>query len=202
MGFKCGIVGLPNVGKSTLFNALTETAAAQAANYPFCTIEPNVGEVAVPDPRLDKLAEVGKSAQIIPMGTNAVTVAGGTLLDNGTVPGVVNVLAGGTLGGGGAIPNYVTNRGRRRPVPRGRDQRGGGYPDGAGVDKVVLGRREHQPLPGVGQRPHERPGQLLPDRLWGDADGDHQSGGQPVAPQQQLYAVQWILWLRGELQRH
>ena len=53
MGFKCGIVGLPNVGKSTLFNALTETAAAQAANYPFCTIEPNVGEVAAPDPRLD-----------------------------------------------------------------------------------------------------------------------------------------------------
>ena len=63
MGFKCGIVGLPNVGKSTLFNALTETAAAQAANYPFCTIEPNVGEVAVPDPRLDvlaKLAQVGR----------------------------------------------------------------------------------------------------------------------------------------------
>ena len=57
MGFKCGIVGLPNVGKSTLFNALTETAAAQAANYPFCTIEPNVGEVAVPDPRLDTLAQ-------------------------------------------------------------------------------------------------------------------------------------------------
>ena len=54
MGFKCGIVGLPNVGKSTLFNALTETAAAQAANYPFCTIEPNVGEVAVPDPRLER----------------------------------------------------------------------------------------------------------------------------------------------------
>ena len=53
MGFKCGIVGLPNVGKSTLFNALTETQAAQAANYPFCTIEPNVGQVAVPDPRLD-----------------------------------------------------------------------------------------------------------------------------------------------------
>ena len=58
MGFKCGIVGLPNVGKSTLFNALTETAAAQAANYPFCTIEPNVGEVAVPDPRLDELAKL------------------------------------------------------------------------------------------------------------------------------------------------
>ena len=60
MGFKCGIVGLPNVGKSTLFNALTETAAAQAANYPFCTIEPNVGEVAVPDPRLDKLSAIAR----------------------------------------------------------------------------------------------------------------------------------------------
>src|SRR5437667_9287768 len=76
MGFKCGIVGLPNVGKSTLFNALTETAAAQAANYPFCTIEPNVGEVAVPDPRLDKLAEVGKSAQIIPTRLTFVDIAG------------------------------------------------------------------------------------------------------------------------------
>ena len=65
MGFKCGIVGLPNVGKSTLFNALTETAAAQAANYPFCTIEPNIGEVAVPDPRLDTLARIAKSAKII-----------------------------------------------------------------------------------------------------------------------------------------
>src|SRR3989304_5133022 len=64
MGFKCGIVGLPNVGKSTLFNALTETAAAQAANYPFCTIEPNVGEVAVPDPRLDTLAKLAESAGI------------------------------------------------------------------------------------------------------------------------------------------
>ena len=62
MGFKCGIVGLPNVGKSTLFNALTESAAAQAANYPFCTIEPNVGEVPVPDPRLDRLASIAKSA--------------------------------------------------------------------------------------------------------------------------------------------
>ena len=60
MGFKCGIVGLPNVGKSTLFNALTQTAAAQAANYPFCTIEPNVGDVAVPDPRLDVLAKIAE----------------------------------------------------------------------------------------------------------------------------------------------
>jgi GTP-binding protein YchF len=76
MGFKCGIVGLPNVGKSTLFNALTQTAAAQAANYPFCTIEPNVGEVAVPDPRLDTLAEIGGSQQIIPTRLTFVDIAG------------------------------------------------------------------------------------------------------------------------------
>ncbi|MFN3853796.1 MAG: redox-regulated ATPase YchF [Phreatobacter sp.] len=76
MGFKCGIVGLPNVGKSTLFNALTQTAAAQAANYPFCTIEPNVGDVAVPDPRLDQLAAIGKSAQIIPTRITFVDIAG------------------------------------------------------------------------------------------------------------------------------
>jgi len=66
MGFKCGIVGLPNVGKSTLFNALIESAAAQAANYPFSTIEPNVGEVPVPDPRLDRLAAIAKSSQVVP----------------------------------------------------------------------------------------------------------------------------------------
>ena len=76
MGFKCGIVGLPNVCKSTLFNALTETAAAQAANYPFCTIEPNVGEVAVPDPRLEKLAAIAKSGQIIPTRLTFVDIAG------------------------------------------------------------------------------------------------------------------------------
>jgi len=76
MGFKCGIVGLPNVGKSTLFNALTQTAAAQAANYPFCTIEPNVGEVAVPEPRLTKLAAIAKSASIIPARMNFVDIAG------------------------------------------------------------------------------------------------------------------------------
>ncbi|MEM1035508.1 MAG: redox-regulated ATPase YchF [Pseudomonadota bacterium] len=76
MGFKCGIVGLPNVGKSTLFNALTQTAAAQAANYPFCTIEPNVGEVAVPEPRLQKLAEIADSKEIIPARMNFVDIAG------------------------------------------------------------------------------------------------------------------------------
>ncbi|MDA8230605.1 MAG: redox-regulated ATPase YchF [Magnetospirillum sp.] len=76
MGFNCGIVGLPNVGKSTLFNALTQTAAAQAANYPFCTIEPNVGRVAVPDPRLEKLAAAAKSAKIIPTQLEFVDIAG------------------------------------------------------------------------------------------------------------------------------
>ena len=76
MGFKCGIVGLPNVGKSTLFNALTQTAAAQAANYPFCTIEPNVGEVAVPEMRLTKLAEIAGSKEIVPARMNFVDIAG------------------------------------------------------------------------------------------------------------------------------
>ena len=76
MGFRMGIVGLPNVGKSTLFNALTKTAAAQAANFPFCTIEPNVGDVAVPDARLDKLAEIAKSKQIIPTRMTFVDIAG------------------------------------------------------------------------------------------------------------------------------
>ncbi len=76
MGFKCGIVGLPNVGKSTLFNALTKTAAAQAANYPFCTIEPNTGEVAVPDARLKKIAEIAGSKEIIPTRISFVDIAG------------------------------------------------------------------------------------------------------------------------------
>jgi GTP-binding protein YchF len=76
MGFRCGIVGLPNVGKSTLFNALTETQAAQAANYPFCTIEPNVGQVAVPDPRLDTLAGIARSSKIIATQLGFVDIAG------------------------------------------------------------------------------------------------------------------------------
>ena len=76
MGFKMGIVGLPNVGKSTLFNALTRTAAAQAANFPFCTIEPNVGEVAVPDARLERLAAIAGSKQIIPTRMTFVDIAG------------------------------------------------------------------------------------------------------------------------------
>jgi len=76
MGFKCGIVGLPNVGKSTLFNALTATAAAEAANFPFCTIEPNVGRVGVPDPRLDIIAKIGGSAKIVPTQLEFVDIAG------------------------------------------------------------------------------------------------------------------------------
>ncbi|WP_412057690.1 redox-regulated ATPase YchF [Bartonella sp. DGB2] len=76
MGFKCGIVGLPNVGKSTLFNALTKTAVAQAANYPFCTIEPNTGEVAVPDPRMRKIAAIAGSKEIIPTRISFVDIAG------------------------------------------------------------------------------------------------------------------------------
>ncbi len=76
MGFKCGIVGLPNVGKSTLFNALTKTAAAQAANYPFCTIEPNTGEVAVPDERMKKIAAIAGSKEIIPTRISFVDIAG------------------------------------------------------------------------------------------------------------------------------
>ena len=76
MSLKCGIVGLPNVGKSTLFNALTQTASAQAANYPFCTIEPNIGKVNVPDERLEKLAKIAGSAQIIPTQIEFVDIAG------------------------------------------------------------------------------------------------------------------------------
>ena len=76
MGFKCGIIGLPNVGKSTLFNALTRTSAAQAANYPFCTIEPNTGDVAVPDQRLERIAAIAKSAEIIPTRITFVDIAG------------------------------------------------------------------------------------------------------------------------------
>ncbi|MEX1205113.1 MAG: redox-regulated ATPase YchF [Dongiaceae bacterium] len=76
MGFSCGIVGLPNVGKSTLFNALTQTAAAEAANYPFCTIEPNVGRVAVPDARLDRLAAIAGSVRIVPTQLEFVDIAG------------------------------------------------------------------------------------------------------------------------------
>ena len=76
MGFKCGIIGLPNVGKSTLFNALTASTSAEAANYPFCTIEPNIGNVIVPDNRLNKLAEISNSINVIPTQMQFVDIAG------------------------------------------------------------------------------------------------------------------------------
>ena len=76
MGFNCGIVGLPNVGKSTLFNALTQTQAAESANYPFCTIEPNIGRVSVPDRRLDTLAHMAKSEKKIATQLEFVDIAG------------------------------------------------------------------------------------------------------------------------------
>ena len=76
MGFKCGIVGLPNVGKSTLFNALVENSTAEAANYPFCTIEPNVGVVSVPDERLNKLSEINASEKTVPTSLEFVDIAG------------------------------------------------------------------------------------------------------------------------------
>ena len=76
MGFNCGIIGLPNVGKSTLFNALTSTALAETANYPFCTIEPNSGRVGVPDPRLGMIAEIANSKKIIPTYLEIVDIAG------------------------------------------------------------------------------------------------------------------------------
>ena len=76
MGFRCGIIGLPNVGKSTLFNALTRTSAAQAENYPFCTIEPNIGEVDVPDKRLEVLSKINESQKILPARLTFVDIAG------------------------------------------------------------------------------------------------------------------------------
>ena len=115
MGFKCGIVGLPNVGKSTLFNALTQTAAAQAANYPFCTIEPNVGEIAVPDPRLDVLAKLGQvGEQIVPTRLSFVDIAG-------------------------LVQRRVEGRGARQPVPRQHPRGRRHRPRGA----LLQGRRRH-----------------------------------------------------------
>jgi ribosome-binding ATPase YchF (GTP1/OBG family) len=120
MGFNCGIVGLPNVGKSTLFNALTETAAAESANYPFTTIEPNTGRVPVPDPRLEALGRISKSAKIVPTFLEFVDIAG---LVRGASKGE-------GLGGRRYRPRAALLRGRGgprrglgRPDPRRRDRR-------------------------------------------------------------------------------
>ena len=110
MGFRCGIVGLPNVGKSTLFNALTETAAAQAANYPFCTIEPNVGNVGVPDPRLQKLAAIAGEAPMagIDSGARRKIASAGTGVGVAATGRASRIVVGATETGGtvrsGAAP--------------------------------------------------------------------------------------------------
>ena len=118
MGFNCGIVGLPNVGKSTLFNAITSTAAAAAANYPFCTIEPNLGRVPVPDPRLDAVARIARSAQVVPTQLEIVDIAG---------PGA----------------RRQPRRGPRQPLPR-RDPRGRRDPARA----ALLRERRRRPCRG------------------------------------------------------
>ncbi len=130
MGFKCGIVGLPNVGKSTLFNALTESAAAQAANYPFCTIEPNVGDVPVPDPRLDKLADHRQVGTNIPTRLTFVDIAGlvrgaskGEGLGNKFLAHIREVDAIAYVLRCFEDPDVVHVEGKRRPDCRRRDHR-------------------------------------------------------------------------------
>ena len=123
MGFNCGIVGLPNVGKSTLFNALTATQAAQAANYPFCTIEPNVGRVAVPDPRLDKLAAIANSAKIITTQLEFVDIAG-LVKGASKGEGLGNQFLGQHPRGRRHRPRAALLRGRRRHARLGQRRSG------------------------------------------------------------------------------
>ena len=171
MALKVAIVGLPNVGKSTLFNALTQTAAAQAANYPFCTIEPNVGDVAVPEPRLDELAAIAKSKEIIPARINFVDVAG---LVRGAVEGRRPRQP---------VPGQhprLRRRRLRRPLLRGRrrhPRRGPGRSHrrpGDHRDRADAGR------PGEPGEARQQPGETRQGRREGERDQDS-APGQPGA---------------------
>ena len=176
MGFKCGIVGLPNVGKSTLFNALTRTAAAQAANYPFCTIEPNTGEVAVPDPRLEKIAAIAKSKEIIPTRIAFVDIAGlvrGASKGEGPRQPVPRQHPRGRR----HRPCAALLRGRRHHPCRGPHRSGRRRRDGrdrADACRPRQPRAPHHPVP----QARDRQGQGSDDRAAGHGEGAGAAAGR------------------------